>query len=981
MNGGTITNNTGDGGGVLLQNSTMTMAGGVISGNTATESGAGIAMTGRVSFSMSGGEVSGNKQAEKTPYEAQVALRDDKVGATAFALSSGTISTEGKTENALVFHRGSATISGGTVNGTVATVGIGGPVALTISGGTINGRLSNKELPVSEMEFEEDCTISLKGGRFSDDTELDVLKGWLASDKTLTPMTKSGKIFYRTDSLSTSSCTCSGATKITSGTTISTDGSKYYVGNGWSLTNSYTLSGQIIVDADDVTLCLHNRNITSSSGAAIICKGKNLKIVNGSENRGTIKGATCAVQVMSGGSVTIGDNVHIDNATNLTTAPVVVEAGVSFTMAGGSISTNKFTASQTYAGGAILAAGDVMLNCGVISGNRLTVASGGFGSGAVTMTGGKLTMGKHVIISGNNSGGHGGGVALYNASAFDMVGGTISGNSTDNTGGGVAVAAADARFNMTGGTISDNKASRWGGGVAVRMDEFNLSSGTIKDNDLTNSVHEYGNQITVGLWGDSTIGKFTMTGGEIIDTQADTTAGLKTSTDVTVCAGEAVISGGSITGQVSTVGVPIGSAALTISGGTINGEVINAVPLPTNANVAEQDTPEEMEAMRKDTTITITGGEFYGAIVETEHDNRKSATNTIISGGKFANFGNDARETLGSFLDDTKGILSVTEISEGNLDYEVRCGLVYNGAYMDFGSSLDFGLNLVADVGDCTEVSGYTLSLTGADADVEPEILIKEIEGSKQLFVMARGIAAKEMRNDITFTLKKDGEVWFTKTTSVYDAANEFRAEERQAAAENGTEANDDYLAMLGNMIYYGTQAQRRFGYNLRTLLNKPDFAETSGGKAWTGGDVVVSDGDASKVRLSLSLKEQIELNFYIRDPQARISNVTFAGEEIPASDYTVVQATGENDGYTMISFREISITKAKEMAQFTVTLPNATTFDVSGGIASYVKLAQNDSTEAALVSALRNYVDSVYKVFSVVPEAPVAARVSVEEL
>ena len=142
---------------------------------------------------------------------------------------------------------------------------------------------------------------------------------------------------------------------------------------------------------------------------------------------------------MSGGSVTIGDNVHIDNATNLTTAPVVVEAGGSFTMAGGSISTNKFTASQTYAGGAILAAGDVMLNCGVISGNRLTVASGGFGSGAVTMTGGKLTMGKHVIISGNNSGGHGGGVALYNASAFDMVGGTISGNSTDNTGGGVAV--------------------------------------------------------------------------------------------------------------------------------------------------------------------------------------------------------------------------------------------------------------------------------------------------------------------------------------------------------------------------------------------------------------------------------------------------------------------------------------------------------------------------------------------------------------
>ena len=408
------------------------------------------------------------------------------------------------------------------------------------------------------------------------------------------------------------------------------------------------------------------------------------------------------------------------------------------------------------------------------------------------------------------------------------------------------------------------------------------------------------------------------------------------------------------------------------------GSVHNAVPLPTS-----QDRPTEAqtEPTRRDTTIYITGGEFYGAIVETEHDNRRSATNTIISGGKFANFGDDARETLASFLDDAKEILSVMGISEGDLVYEVRPGLVYNGACMDFGSSLDFGLNLVADMGDCTEVSGYTLSLSGADADVEPEILLKEIEGTKQLFVMAHGIAAKEMRDDITFTLKKDGEVWFTKTMSVYDAANEFRAEERQAAEENGTEANGDYLAMLGNMIYYGTQAQRRFGYNLRTLLSKPDFAETSGGEAWTEGDVVVSDGDATKVSLSLSLKEQIELNFYIRDPQARISNVTFAGEEIPASDYTVVHATGENDGYTMISFREIPITKAKETAQFTVTLRNATTFDVSGGVASYVKLAQNDSTEAALVTALRNYVESVYNVFSVVPEAPVAARVSVEEL
>lgn len=927
-------------------------------------------------LTVSGGQISENSATDDPVHDAQVVVNSYQNESTeTFIMSAGTIgSAGGSEENALIFYRGVATISGGTIYGTTHVVGLGAAVTLTISGGTINGRLANKELPHPGAGSDDTCTISLSGGRFSDDTKLDILEGWLVSGKPLTPMTISGKIFYRTGGLSTSVCGCSGGTKIKNGLTIETDGSKYCI-------NNYTLTGQIIVNADNVTLCLHGRNITGSSVPAIVCQGKNLNIVNGSENRGNIKsaGGSCAVQVKAGGSVTIGDNVHIDGSTSLTTAPVVEEGG-SFTMNGGSVSGNTVAASVQYAGGAICAAGDVTLNCGIISGNKLKVHSVAttkddgtetttyyYGSNAVTLDGGTMTMEEHVLISGNTYNGvrkgNGGGVALYGESDFTMNGGAILGN-TANTGGGVEIANDAATFTMYGGTISGNNAGRWGGGVSIRMGTFNLIGGTIKDNDLSDSTYRYGNQVTVGMYFGSTAGFFNMTGGEIVDTVADTDSSLITSTELTVASGKAVISNGSIIGQVGTLGLS-GAANLNISAGTIVGDVTNAVPLPTT----DQAT---MEKKRKNTIVNITGGEFYGALIETSHESRPSGiTNTIVSGGKFTSFGDDTRETLNAFLDDSKGILSVMDISEDELVYEVRPGLVYNGAYMDFGSSLDLGLNLVAGVGDCTEdISSYTVSLSGTDADVKTEVLIEEFEGTKQLFVMAYGIAAKEMRDDITFTLKKDGEVWFTKTMSVYDAAKEL-----------GEGKDADYTAMLADMIHYGTQAQRRFGYNLRTLLSKPDLEGTSVGKAWTESKLNVSDGYAQRVSLSLSLKEQIELNFYIRDPQARIINVKFADETIPASDYTTIQAVGENDAYTMISFREIPITKAKETAQFTVKLQDGTTFDVIGGIADYVRLAQNDSTEGALVAALRNYVDSVYNVFSIVPETPAAARVSVEEL
>ena len=99
------------------------------------------------------------------------------------------------------------------------------------------------------------------------------------------------------------------------------------------------------------------------------------------------------------------------------------------------------------------------------------------------MTGGKIH---------HNVGKLGGAVCAY-LGHFQMSGGTISDNEAEE-GGGVYTQAGSSQFTMTGGTITNNKATRFGGGVVHYGTAINISGNAqILGNTLTdgtrNNVH------------------------------------------------------------------------------------------------------------------------------------------------------------------------------------------------------------------------------------------------------------------------------------------------------------------------------------------------------------------------------------------------------------------------------------------------------------------------------------------------------------
>jgi hypothetical protein len=105
-------------------------------------------------------------------------------------------------------------------------------------------------------------------------------------------------------------------------------------------------------------------------------------------------------------------------------------------------------------------------------------------------TGGTLEL-KKGTISGNTSGGLGGGVIVYSGT-FTMYGGEISNNTTSGSGGGVSV-FSDGTFTMYGGEISGNTANN-GGGVYVNSGTLRIVTGTIYgSNELNESLRNTAN--------------------------------------------------------------------------------------------------------------------------------------------------------------------------------------------------------------------------------------------------------------------------------------------------------------------------------------------------------------------------------------------------------------------------------------------------------------------------------------------------------
>jgi uncharacterized protein YjdB len=146
MNSGTISDNTG--GGVYVGRGTFTMNGGTISGNTASYSGGGVSISSESTFNMIGGTIQGNTA---TTEGGGVFVYDSTFTMSGGTISDNTASDGGgvyvyanwTSENPVIF-----TMSGGTIQGNTAASQGGGVYVIgyyssfstfTMSGGTIYG--------------------------------------------------------------------------------------------------------------------------------------------------------------------------------------------------------------------------------------------------------------------------------------------------------------------------------------------------------------------------------------------------------------------------------------------------------------------------------------------------------------------------------------------------------------------------------------------------------------------------------------------------------------------------------------------------------------------------------------------------------------------------------------------------------------------------------------------------------------------------
>lgn len=205
---------------------------------------------------------------------------------------------------------------------------------------------------------------------------------------------------------------------------------------------------------------------------------------------------------------------------------------------------------------------------------------------AITVSGGKLTLGGNITITGANDGA----VEITGGEFVMETGSTLSGNEA-NSGGAVYVDGGS--FTMSGGTISNNNAAS-GGGVSVKSGSFTMSGTDAKiQNNVASSDLIGGSGGGVYVVG----GTFTMIDGTISD---NTTARIGAGGGIYVNGGNVSVSGGSIdTNIAGTAG-----GGVYVASGSV--EIADSVTIQYNVVLDTEFKGTELYAYAGN--LTISGG-------------------------------------------------------------------------------------------------------------------------------------------------------------------------------------------------------------------------------------------------------------------------------------------------------------------------------------------------------------------------------------
>ena len=412
--------------------------------------------------------------------------------------------------------------------------------------------------------------------------------------------------------------------------------------------------------------------------------------IKGMVENASIKNDKGRVFKITGGSLTLGENITLTGTVTNGNGGAVYVNGGTFTMKAGS----KITGSHTAGNG-----GAVYVNGGAFtmeSGSKITGSSASSGGG-VYVADGRFTMNGTATLQGNTAITHGGGVHIYSdgtfTGTFTMNGGTIGGTVANKAKNGGGVFVSGGTFNMYGGTISGNTVDQSGGGVCISGGNFTMSGDAVI---IKNSAGSSGGGVFV-----TKSGRFTMEGGTIGRAAAANIAtqnggGVYIHNGTFTMSGDAAIRGNKASSS-SGGGVYVSTdGAFTMEGGTIGG------PGVASANSSESGGG-----------VCISGGTF-----------------TMSDGSILGNNATDRGD--GVFVQGGTFTLSGSPNISGNYRLAVEnTNNVYlaNGKTITIGSG---GLNTSARIGVTTATSpaaGTEVQITDTAVDGAESIFIPDAEG------------------------------------------------------------------------------------------------------------------------------------------------------------------------------------------------------------------------------------------------------------
>ena len=441
-------NSTGYGGGIVVENGTLKLTSGEISGNIITANcGGGVYLHGAATtFTMDGGLISDNT--------AIYGGGGIYISGANFIMNGGEISGHNvSNEGGGIFaDNGTFEMNDGLITNNVTTKsdGMGGGVRMaytrsrfTMNGGEISGNTSNSGGGVRLYQ----CTSVMNGGKISDNT---CGRGGLYLDGGSGSFTlNNGEISGNISSGNRGGGVyCSGSTTI-------------FTMNGGKIQGNRLTSGGA-----------YGAGLHSESGKVYINGGEIYE--NVAEGSGYAGGIS-----IPNGELIITDG-KIYNNTAYVAGGVFAFGSTKFTMTGGEISGNTATND----------AGGVFTNTSSSGGSPTITISGGVikGNTAAASGGGVYVMGGATVFNFNggevsentaNSTGYGGGGMYVHSGTVNMNGGVFKGNTAGYRGGGLY--QIGGTVNMNGGTITGNSAP-YAGGVYIRYNNFYLKGGVVYGN-------------------------------------------------------------------------------------------------------------------------------------------------------------------------------------------------------------------------------------------------------------------------------------------------------------------------------------------------------------------------------------------------------------------------------------------------------------------------------------------------------------------